>query len=116
MQEGMVADIVMFDPKTVTDNATYEKGTLPSTGIPHAIVNGIIVMKDSVPLERFEAGQPIRFEVQEKGRFTPLSKEIWEEKYYGQINDGSAMAASPLTPPAAFTSIAPPTKSVIIRI
>jgi len=82
MQEGMVADIVMFDPKTVTDNATYEKGTLPSTGIPHAIVNGIIVMKDSVPLERFEAGQPIRFEVQEKGRFTPLSKEIWEEKYY----------------------------------
>ena len=42
----MVADSTMFDPKTVTDNATFSKGTLPSTGIPHVIVNGIIVMKD----------------------------------------------------------------------
>jgi hypothetical protein len=82
MQEGMVADIVIFDPKTVTDNSTYEKGAVPSSGIPHAIVNGIIVMKDSEPLPRFEAGQPIRFEVQEKGRFTPLSQESWQEKYY----------------------------------
>jgi len=82
LQEGMVADIVIFDPETVTDNATYEKGTLPSTGILHAIVNGIVVMKDSEPLERFDAGQPIRFEVEEEGRFTPLSKERWIEEFY----------------------------------
>jgi hypothetical protein len=87
MQEGMVADIVIFDPKTVTDNATYAKGTLPSTGIPHAIVNGIVVMKDSVPLEQFDAGQPIRFEVEDKGRFTPLSKESWVEEYYVTPHD-----------------------------
>ena len=87
MQEGMVADIVIFDPKTVTDNATYAKGTLPSTGIPHAIVNGIMVMKDSVPLQRFDAGQPIRFEVEDKGRFTPLSKERWVEEYYVTPHD-----------------------------
>ena len=34
MQEGMVADITIFNPQTVTDNATYEKGTPPSTGTP----------------------------------------------------------------------------------
>jgi N-acyl-D-glutamate deacylase len=28
MQEGMVADITVFDPDAVTDHATYEKGTL----------------------------------------------------------------------------------------
>lgn len=82
MQEGMVADITMFDPETVTDNSTFAKGTLPSTGIPHVIVNGIIVMRDSEPIKRFDAGQPIRFEVQEKGRFEPLTKEGWAKEFY----------------------------------
>jgi hypothetical protein len=82
MQEGMVADITIFDPKTVTDNATYAKGTLPSTGIPHMIVNGIVVMKDSEPLKRFDAGQPIRFEPQKEGRFKPLSIENWTKEFY----------------------------------
>ena len=82
MQEGMVADITIFDPETVTDNATYEQGTLPSSGIPHLIVNGIVVMKDSEPLKRFEAGQAIRFEPLEEGRFEPLSIESWTGEYY----------------------------------
>lgn len=82
MQEGMVADITLFDPKTVTDNATYAKGTLPSTGIPHVVVNGTVVMRDSEPLERFDAGQPIRFDPETKSRFTPLSKERWIEEFY----------------------------------
>ena len=37
MQEGMVADITIFDPETVTDNATYKQGTIPSTSIPYVI-------------------------------------------------------------------------------
>jgi len=82
MQKGMVADITIFDPATVTDNATFAKGTLPSSGIPHVIVNGIIVMKDSEPLKRFDAGQPIRFEAQKKGRFEPLTKEGWAREFY----------------------------------
>jgi cytosine/adenosine deaminase-related metal-dependent hydrolase len=87
IQKGMVADITMFDPKTVTDNATFAKGTLPSTGIPHVIVNGIIVMKDSKPIKRFDAGQPIRFEVQEKGRFEPLTEEGWAKTFYASPVD-----------------------------
>ena len=38
MQEGMVADITIFSPENVKDNATYAKGATPSTGIPYVIV------------------------------------------------------------------------------
>ncbi|WP_100626940.1 amidohydrolase family protein [Algoriphagus formosus] len=92
LQEGMVADITIFNPETVTDNSTYAKGTLPSTGIPHVIVNGIIVMRDSEPIKRFDAGQPIRFEVEEKGHFEPLSVENWEKAFYASPADFSGAA------------------------
>jgi len=81
MQEGMVADITIFDPETVTDNATYAKGTLPSTGIPYVIVNGTIVVKDSEVLQGVNPGQPIRFEP-EKSRFEPLILENWMKTFY----------------------------------
>ena len=62
IQPGMVADITIFDPATVTDNSDYPigKGALPSTGIPHVIVNGTIVVKDSKVLKDVYPGQPIR--------------------------------------------------------
>lgn len=37
---GMVADITLFDPKTVIDQSTVEAPTLPSIGIASVIVNG----------------------------------------------------------------------------
>ncbi len=45
----MVADITVFNPDTITDNATYTLGEqgLPTTGIPHVLVDGQIVVKDS---------------------------------------------------------------------
>ena len=82
MQEGMVADITLFNPETVTDNATYDKGMIPSSGIPHVIVNGIIVMKSEEPLRRFDAGQPIRFDPIEKGLFKPLDADQWHKTFY----------------------------------
>jgi len=81
MQEGMVADITMFDPETVRDNATYAKGTLPSTGILHVLVNGVIVMKDQEPLKGVNPGQPIRFEPV-KSRFEPITIENWTKTFY----------------------------------
>ncbi len=62
LQEGMDADITIFDPATVTDNSTLEQGqnALPSTGIPYVIVNGRIVVRDSVAQEAVYAGKPIR--------------------------------------------------------
>ncbi len=62
IQPGMVADITIFDPATVTDNSDYPvgKGALPSTGIPYVIVNGTIVVEDSKVLKDVYPGQPIR--------------------------------------------------------
>lgn len=81
LQEGMIADITIIDPETVTDNATYAKGTLPTTGIPYVIVNGTIVVSDSNVLKDVNPGRPIRFEVEGDARFEPLSIEEWQEKF-----------------------------------
>lgn len=80
MQEGMIADIVVFDPETVTDNATYSQGTVPSTGFKAVIVHGEVTVRDDELLEVF-AGQPIRFEPEEKPRFEPVSEDAWNRKF-----------------------------------
>jgi cytosine/adenosine deaminase-related metal-dependent hydrolase len=53
LKPGATADIAVFNPDTVTDNAVAETGkfALPSTGIPYVIVNGTIVVKDSEVLK-----------------------------------------------------------------
>ena len=75
MQEGMVADIVVFDPAGVTDNADFTQGANgdPTTGIPYVIVHGRVVV-DNSKVRKVMAGQAIRFPVEEKGRFEPVSK------------------------------------------
>ncbi len=60
LQVGADADITIFDPETVTDNATLEKNALPSTGIPYVIVNGSVVVKDSKVLKDVYPGKPVR--------------------------------------------------------
>ena len=76
VQVGADADIVVLNPDTVTDNSTYEPGmgALPSTGIPYVLVNGVVVVKDSV-VQKVFPGKPIRFPVQEKGRLDQISIE-----------------------------------------
>jgi N-acyl-D-aspartate/D-glutamate deacylase len=59
IQVGKDADITIFDPKTVQDNATMEKGGLPSTGIPYVLVNGTVVVKDSKALDNVFPGKPV---------------------------------------------------------
>ncbi|QEG36139.1 amidohydrolase family protein [Bythopirellula goksoeyrii] len=81
MQQGMVADITIFDPANVTDNATYAKGNLPSSGIPYVIVNGTVTVDDSEALANTFPGQPIRFEPVES-RFEPLDEAAWMQKFY----------------------------------
>ncbi len=43
---GMVADITVFDAKTVIDRATFEEPALPSEGIRHVFVNGGLALRD----------------------------------------------------------------------
>jgi hypothetical protein len=64
VQVGADADITIFDPATVKDNATPAMGGLPSTGIPYVVVNGTIVVKDSKVLKDVFPGKPIRLPVQ----------------------------------------------------
>lgn len=73
LQQGMVADITVFDPRTVSDRASHKLGEqgLPSTGIPFVLVNGVIVVRDSV-VQKVFPGQPIRYPVEAVGRFEPI--------------------------------------------
>ena len=87
LQKGKVADITIFDPKTITDNSGFKVGQhgIPSTGIPYVIVNGTIVVKDSKVL-RVKPGQEIRFPVEAKGRFKPLKLDGWLDKHTIGLN------------------------------
>jgi hypothetical protein len=60
VQAGCDADIVVFDPATVTDRATYTRTTLPSGGISHVLVNGTFVVREAEIVTAALPGQPIR--------------------------------------------------------
>ena len=44
LQEGADADIVVFDPTTITDRATFDKPMEPSTGVHYLVVAGTVVI------------------------------------------------------------------------
>ena len=46
IKEGYKADVVVFDPETVSDRATYEKPFQYPAGIDHVFCNGVAVLKD----------------------------------------------------------------------
>jgi len=48
LRAGMYADVVVFDPNTIIDKATYEKPHQLSVGMREVFVNGVEVLKDGV--------------------------------------------------------------------
>lgn len=46
---GAFADVVVFDPNTIQDHATYAKSHQLSTGVSYVIVNGKLAVKEGVP-------------------------------------------------------------------
>ena len=60
LQPGCDADIVVFDPATVSDQATYADSTRPSAGIAHVLVNGTFVVRDAQIVPAALPGQPVR--------------------------------------------------------
>jgi N-acyl-D-amino-acid deacylase len=48
LQPGYAADIVLLDPATVSDKATFEKPHQFSSGIPWVIVNGQVVIENGI--------------------------------------------------------------------
>ncbi len=59
IQEGYYADLVLFDPETVMDQATYEDPHVPSLGIEKVWVNGQLVF-DGGQTTGKRPGKPIR--------------------------------------------------------
>jgi N-acyl-D-amino-acid deacylase len=49
IRPGFVADIVVFDPASVTDRSTYAAGRTLAEGVEHVIVNGTLALEDGEP-------------------------------------------------------------------
>jgi N-acyl-D-amino-acid deacylase len=45
----MAADLVVFDPKTIADHATYERPMQYATGVRDVFVNGTQVLQNGEP-------------------------------------------------------------------
>jgi N-acyl-D-amino-acid deacylase len=49
VREGYAADLVLFNPETVHDNATFEEPRQQAAGIPYVFVNGVAAIDDGRP-------------------------------------------------------------------
>ena len=47
LKAGLKADVIVFDPATITDNATFENPHRLSTGIRDVFVNGVAVLRNN---------------------------------------------------------------------
>jgi dihydroorotase-like cyclic amidohydrolase len=62
VQVGADGDLAIFDPKTISDRATFE--TLrPSTGFRHVLVAGTFVVRDGAAIATSRPGRAIRSDV-----------------------------------------------------
>ena len=60
VQEGMDADLTLFDPGAVIDRATFAEPAQASMGIPHVIVAGVPMVRDGERVPGVWPGRPIR--------------------------------------------------------
>jgi N-acyl-D-aspartate/D-glutamate deacylase len=68
IQDGLPADIVLFNPETIIDNATFEQPNLYASGVIHVFVNGVAVLQD----EKMTGNAP--------GKYLSLLKETHLKK------------------------------------
>jgi N-acyl-D-aspartate/D-glutamate deacylase len=59
LQQGAQADIVVFDPESVQDHATFRAPTQASTGVRYLVVAGTVVVDDSRIVEGAVPGRPL---------------------------------------------------------
>ena len=49
LRTGQVADVVVFDPASIQDHATFEKPAQYATGVSYVAVNGVLALEDGEP-------------------------------------------------------------------
>ncbi|HTS03449.1 MAG TPA: amidohydrolase family protein, partial [Thermoanaerobaculia bacterium] len=59
LKKGYFADVVIFDPKTIQDHATYDKPHQLSTGVENVWINGVQALKDG-EATRAPSGRVVR--------------------------------------------------------
>ena len=57
--EGAWADVMVFDPATVVDQAVFGASDQASRGFVHVIVNGVPVVRDSRLVDGAFPGRPV---------------------------------------------------------
>lgn len=60
LQEGMDADILVFDLDRLTDKSDFSNMVQPSEGVEHLLVNGAPVIRDGLLVEDARPGRAIR--------------------------------------------------------
>ncbi|MBP88726.1 MAG: N-acyl-D-amino-acid deacylase [Planctomycetaceae bacterium] len=50
IRENAFADLVVFDPNAIVDQATFAKPSLPTVGISHVLTNGTPIVHDGEPI------------------------------------------------------------------
>ncbi len=70
MQEGMIADITIFNPETITETSSMKKGMNGSytKGIPHVLVSGELIIENGKANIEKAPGQQIRYEPITEGK------------------------------------------------
>lgn len=66
IQEGCFADLILFDPNTVEDKATFEKGFQKSEGMEYVWVNGEMLIKEGKLLPNVFPGKAIKSSLNKK--------------------------------------------------
>lgn len=61
LKEGNYADVVVFDPQTIADRATYDDPQQHTTGVEHVVVNGTPVVAHGVAVESLSEPLPGRY-------------------------------------------------------
>jgi hypothetical protein len=59
LQEGVDADILVFDPQTIADRATFEKPMEPSVGVRYELVGGRLLIDDGKMLPDIYPGKAV---------------------------------------------------------
>jgi N-acyl-D-aspartate/D-glutamate deacylase len=59
LQEGADADVVIFDPQTVTDRSTYQHPMEPSLGVEYLLVGGVTLVDKGKLMEGVFPGKPM---------------------------------------------------------